>query len=345
MAKITIKQIAEKAGVSVGTVDRVLHNRGEVAKETKEKVLKIAKEGNYSTNVFARSLKLNQSLRIAVILPDDNEYWRTQNEGINLAATQYQNLGIIVERYTFDRHNKDSFLNQSTIAIDSKPQGVILAPLLPLETLGICEALRIKNIPFVFVDSNLSGTSPLAFIGQDSRQGGILAAKLLNLGFENGQRALILRFTDFDSLNKTLDERITGFKEFYLQKGFDEKLIEEVIIDKDVEEIHPVLNYHYQRNESIHLFIPNSRAHQVAHQVMANGNKHLSRIVGYDLIEENISCLNNELIEFIIHQNPKVQGRLAVETLYKKLILNTEIESKQLMQLDIITKENLMYGL
>ncbi|MFT5641401.1 MAG: LacI family transcriptional regulator, partial [Cyclobacteriaceae bacterium] len=77
MAKITIKQIAEKAGVSVGTVDRVLHNRGEVAKETREKVLKIAKEGNYSTNVFARSLKLNQSLRIAVILPDDNEYWRT----------------------------------------------------------------------------------------------------------------------------------------------------------------------------------------------------------------------------------------------------------------------------
>ncbi|WP_234408903.1 LacI family DNA-binding transcriptional regulator [Marinilabilia salmonicolor] len=47
MRPVRIKDIAEKANVSIGTVDRVLHNRGEVAKKTKEKVLTIAKEMNY----------------------------------------------------------------------------------------------------------------------------------------------------------------------------------------------------------------------------------------------------------------------------------------------------------
>ena len=45
-AKIRIKDIAEQAGVSVGTVDRVLHNRGEVAEETKNKILEIEKVNN-----------------------------------------------------------------------------------------------------------------------------------------------------------------------------------------------------------------------------------------------------------------------------------------------------------
>ena len=46
---VRIKDIALKAGVSIGTVDRVLHNRGEVKAATKEKVLAIAKKLNLST--------------------------------------------------------------------------------------------------------------------------------------------------------------------------------------------------------------------------------------------------------------------------------------------------------
>ena len=54
--KVRIKDIAVLAGVSEGTVDRVLHNRGEVSKKSKEAVEKVLKEINYSPNLLARSL-------------------------------------------------------------------------------------------------------------------------------------------------------------------------------------------------------------------------------------------------------------------------------------------------
>ncbi len=344
MAQITIKQIAEQAKVSVGTVDRVLHNRGEVSEKTKELVLRIAKEGNYTTNVFARSLKLGGKLRIGVILPNDNEYWLTQQTGIRNAADQYSTLGMSVDFFTFDRHNRNSFIKQSSIALESNPQGIIMAPLLPTEAYEICAKIESSNIPYVFVDSNLSRANALSFIGQDSIQSGYLAAKLLNLGHKQGHRSLIIRYTDFDSLNKTLDERIEGFRKFYEEKGFDGSLIEEIIIDKSFEGLHPFISQFYERDEAINLFIPNSRTHQIARNVAKFGKKNLSRIIGYDLVKDNVECLENEMIDFIIHQNPYVQGTLAVESLYKKLILNTEVPQSHFMQLDIITKENLMYG-
>lgn len=49
----TIKDIAQMAGVSAGTVDRVLHNRGDVSQKSKEKVQKVLDEINYQPNVFA----------------------------------------------------------------------------------------------------------------------------------------------------------------------------------------------------------------------------------------------------------------------------------------------------
>ena len=59
---VTIKNIAELANVSIGTVDRVIHNRGEFSLKTEEKVRKVIKELNYKPNVIARSLVTKKKL-------------------------------------------------------------------------------------------------------------------------------------------------------------------------------------------------------------------------------------------------------------------------------------------
>ena len=58
--KIRIKDIAEMAGVSVGTVDRVLHNRPNVSPPAREKVEKALKEMNYQPNMYASALAYNK---------------------------------------------------------------------------------------------------------------------------------------------------------------------------------------------------------------------------------------------------------------------------------------------
>lgn len=76
-SKSTISDVAEAAGVTIGTVDRVLHERGEVSEKTKEKVLRAVRELGYKTNVYASMLARNESHRIAVIMPmySAGEFW------------------------------------------------------------------------------------------------------------------------------------------------------------------------------------------------------------------------------------------------------------------------------
>ncbi|MEM9649883.1 MAG: LacI family DNA-binding transcriptional regulator, partial [Bacteroidota bacterium] len=280
MKKITIKEIANKAGVSIGTVDRVLHNRGEVAPKTKDLVLQIAKEGNYTTNVYARTLKLNRTFTIAVLLPNDNEYWNLQNKAISETAEKYQSLGLLLTFFTFYRKDSASQAQQARKLLASNPDGVILAPLVESGTTNFTKRLDTLKIPYVFVDSNLKNANPFSFIGQSSYQAGHLAAKLLNLGFPEGKRTYIVRFHDFDSLNKTIEERIKGFRDFYRTKGFDPLLITEMDLSKYAQ------NFSHQVNvengeEPIHFFVPSSRAHQLA-RTLAELDQH-PRIVGFDL--------------------------------------------------------------
>ncbi|MEO9966746.1 MAG: LacI family DNA-binding transcriptional regulator [Reichenbachiella sp.] len=342
MKRITIKEIAQQAGVSVGTVDRVLHKRGEVAEKTKLLVLKIAKEGNYQTNVFARNLKLNKTYHLAILLPEDNEYWKTQRKGIEDAASEYESLGVQLQFYTFDRSNRDSFLEQSNLAIESKPDGVILAPIITDEAEQICAQLKRGDIPYVFVDSNLKSAEPLAFIGQDTFQSGYLAAKLLNIGFDNGHQAVITIYTDFDSLNKTIDERISGFKKFYLEQGWPLSLISELKIPSGFE-IKEVKEWTIN-NGRLHLFIPNSRTHQIVKRLESTQYEGLTRIIGYDKIQLNVDVLKDNKVDFIINQNPYRQGYLGVQALYKHLIIKGEVAPLQYMPLDILTKENVEFA-
>ncbi|SMD32480.1 LacI family transcriptional regulator [Reichenbachiella faecimaris] len=342
MKRITIKEIAKKAGVSVGTVDRVLHNRGEVAEKTKKLVKQIAKEGNYSTNVFARNLKLNKTHRFAIILPQDNEYWKTQRTGIEAAAAEYVSLGVQLDFYTFDRQNQDSFVTQSELALQSAPDAVVMAPLLEKEATAICAQLDSAKIPYVFVDSNLESAKPLAFIGQDSVQSGYLAAKLLNIGHPQDCQSLIIKFRDYDSINKTIDERIEGFRKYYKETGLDDSQIKEVEIGLDEAALKEWLESVNEKQALI--FVPNSRSHQVAKQAAAVWSARSYRLIGYDLVSKNLEGLKNGRIEFIIHQNPKTQGALSIQALYRHLILNAEVSEVQYMPLDILTKENVAFA-
>ena len=65
----TIKDIARMAGVSAGTVDRVLHNRGDVSEKSKEKVQKVLDEINYQPNVFAIGLAAKKKYVMIIGIP------------------------------------------------------------------------------------------------------------------------------------------------------------------------------------------------------------------------------------------------------------------------------------
>ena len=67
---VTIRQVAEEAGVSIGTVDRILHHRGRVSKETTDRVHEIIEKLGYKPNIHASLLSIRKVIRILYYLRD-----------------------------------------------------------------------------------------------------------------------------------------------------------------------------------------------------------------------------------------------------------------------------------
>ena len=70
----TMEQVAQAAGVSIGTVDRVLHNREGVSEKTREKVFKVINEIGYKPNIYASILSRRKEFTIVAIIPYFNSF-------------------------------------------------------------------------------------------------------------------------------------------------------------------------------------------------------------------------------------------------------------------------------
>ena len=93
---VTSKQIAELAGVSRGTVDRALHNRGRVSPEVAERIRKLAKELEYQPNAIGRALvKTSQDFKIGVVLQSiETPTMQIVSQGVQQAADELKTSGV-----------------------------------------------------------------------------------------------------------------------------------------------------------------------------------------------------------------------------------------------------------
>ena len=90
-APVTVRDLARVAGVSIGTVDRVLHNRGRVSQATRARVQAAVRALGYTTNVVASNLSRARRTRFAVVLPQldqDGGYRRQAAPGIERALRE-----------------------------------------------------------------------------------------------------------------------------------------------------------------------------------------------------------------------------------------------------------------
>ena len=81
--KTRIKDLAERAGVSAGTVDRVLHNRPNVSKKALAKVQRALEEMDYKPNMYASALAYNKEYNFISVIPkhESEAYWEEVEEG------------------------------------------------------------------------------------------------------------------------------------------------------------------------------------------------------------------------------------------------------------------------
>jgi len=133
---VTIKQIAEMAGVSRGSVDRVIHKRGNVSPKIREKIEQVLKQINYKPNISASLLARNNTFEILVIIPksDADSYWSLPAQGIKQGAELVSHYPIKLSWLLFNNEHINSFKKITKTALSLKPDAIILAPVHKLES-------------------------------------------------------------------------------------------------------------------------------------------------------------------------------------------------------------------
>lgn len=344
---VRIKDIAKLAGVSVGTVDRVLHNRGKVSEKSLQKVHAILKEIDYKPNLIARSLGLNKTFRIAALLPDPNldPYWAQSFEGIKKSAGEWQQRGLVVEPFFYDLHNSKSFVKAANALTKSapggSPDGVIVAPLFYKEALPLFKTFYSLGIPYVLFNTRIEEAAPLSFIGQNLYQSGRLAAELSALGISKGGRVAILHVYEDLPNSVHLMEKEKGFKQFFKERpemGIEVKSLH--LASPEKPSFRDDLTNLFSDTLLQGVFISTSKAFQVVDILKKTGRKDI-RIVGYDLLDENLAALKAGDIAFLINQNPARQAAIGIDHLANQLIFKLEPAAEYLLPLEIITQENI----
>ena len=199
--KITIIDIAEKTGLSKGTVDRVIHNRGEVSAKSREKVLKAIREFGYEPNLHASLLASGHRKNVVLLIPSpaSGSFWTLSAEGMKNAAETVGPLGIDCKTVTYDQYDLASFRVACDLVLDSHPDGVVLAPMFHYESFSLGERLHAERIPFVLVDSKIENKNYLAYFGMQEYASGYLCGDQLTQG-KTVERVLIVRISPDSSL-------------------------------------------------------------------------------------------------------------------------------------------------
>lgn len=337
---MTIKEIAKIANVSPGTVDRIIHNRGQVTKENIEKVNAIIKEYGYNRNIFASNLVLNKKYKFAVfILKNENPgYWDAPVVGIRKAEDEFAKFGITID-YFFYKFSSESFIKIASKVLKLDYDGLIFAPVFYKQSISFLTEYKKKNIPIVLIDSNIQEITDVAFVGQDSYKSGYLAGKLISYDRKNESNVLIFKInTEIENESSKTIFNLQKKEGFYTYFRDNPTLPKFNISELSIKDIDNGLTT--QMFDGINgVFVLNSRVHIIAKFFKDNNLKDI-RLIGYDLLEQNIEYLNDGTIDFLINQKPVDQGYLSVNYLYKKLVLKETVKNTNYTSVEIIVKEN-----
>lgn len=211
---ITLKDVAEKAGVGLGTASRVLNNHGRVSAETRAAVMEAMKALGYKPNNVARSLKRNATKKIGVIVTDiSNPFYSDVVKGMEDRASRH-GYSVLLSNMDHKYEKLDAII---ALMDEEKVEGIIYAGMMIDESgMSLFKAL---DIPVVFVSmailDKINPEDPFASINIDNEKAAYDATKYL-LGLGHSDIAILAGY--FHDLNAGLP-RLLGYKRAMEEAG------------------------------------------------------------------------------------------------------------------------------
>ncbi|MGN0159037.1 MAG: LacI family DNA-binding transcriptional regulator [Brotaphodocola sp.] len=338
---VTIQQIAERANVSRGTVDRALNNRGRINPEVAERICQIAEEMGYVPRKKKADPVKKQKIKIGVVTQLAKASFMLEiNRGIREAKEELKEWGVEI-------------LLRESMFVDAEEQ---IRAIEELEKEGIqglaimavdCDSIRKKinqltekNIPVVTFNSDIVGTGRSCFVGMDNRRSGQTAAGLMGLMTRGIGKILII--TGYFS-NVVNNARVDGFVE-EVKKSWPELEIAGVHGSFDeTDEVERIIENAMMNISGINgIFVVSGGQAGIKNAFQKLALEKRPYVIIYDQTPKNEKAIKEGTVDFLIDQNGFVQGYRPLYILTNMLAKNIMPEQENIYtDINIKTKYNL----
>ncbi len=327
------------AGVSRGTVDRVINNRGSVNEETARRIREIAKSMGYKPNKAGIALAAQKKkLRLGVIVfGTGNPFFQALLNGVSEKAEELAEYDCTV-LIRLTAYDADAQLRAIDELVAEGIHGLVLTPYVDDLIVERINSLADEGIPVITTNTDITGSRRLAYVGSDYFAGGRTAAGLMRL-VTAGQANIGIITGSSQVLCHT--ERVAGFH--HVLKSYPNLHVLDMLKNHDDEfESYEVTRYLLKQYPEINaLFFAAAGLSGGCRAVNAMNRTKDMHIICFDAECSVPDMLQNGLVCATISQQPRRQGALPLELLFDYLTTGIAPEPIHYVESAILIRESI----
>lgn len=337
----TIKEIADLAGVSRGTVDRVLNGRSGVNPDTAERIKNIAQALHYKPNRAGLILAAQKkNLKLGVILfSSENPFFIDVLAGVNDKSKELSayNCTVIIKQIASNVEDQLSAIEELCL---EQVSGIAIAPFNDERIRKKINDLFDIGIPVVTLNTDIMNSKRIAYVGSHYFRSGETAAGLMHLMTQPDIKLGIITGAS-NILCHT--ERIAGFLSA-LQALNPQANVVDIIEnhDDDLESYEKTTQLLLNHPEINALFFAAAGVYGGCRSVVELNRQQDMRIITFDHVPTTVKLIESGIISATICQQPNLQGSKPLDILFSYLITGEmPKETLHYVSTDIRIRENI----
>lgn len=340
---VTLQQIAEAAGVSRGTVDRAMNNRGRINPEVADRIRRIADEMGYQTNRAGRALAMSKrSITIGVVIQASNTpFMEKVIAGAEDAKAEVERLGADVLIRKIEDFDAEKTVEAMHELKEKGCNGIAVVPMDDEKLKESIDELVDAGIPVITFNSDMEESKRLCFIGQDTYQSGKVAAGLMAEILPAGGKVLVISGyqTAYGHKNRT-----KGFLKEFAELREDIQVLDVQYAFDDNRKAEMITRDMLKKYEDLAgIYLAASGVQGVCRALEESGMEKQVKVISNDLTTQNVQYLKEGKIRFLIGQDGYRQGYEPIMTLFEKTFDGKEPEREfAYTEIVIKTKYNLV---
>lgn len=309
MAKFTLKQIAAQSGLSLATIDRALHQRGNVHARTQHRIQQAIADLELMQKA---GLARGRTLYFDVIMHTPDRFQPLIREALSSQIASFAAFRLQL-RFHFGANLTAEAINALLNKKAFHSHGVILKAACSNELHPTIESLLKQRVPVVTMMSDLPDSARLRYIGMDNFDAGKVAAFLMSKWLRVSRSHIVAVTGSRDFIGE--QERIQGFQRA-MQQFAPQHQVSVVAGGYGIDDrMHQSVTQFLQNHPDADAVYTVGGGNPGILRAFAGQKRHVQAFIGHDLDQENRALLQAGKIDALIEHNLQLDAMLAFRTL------------------------------